>query len=77
MKAAGQMYGTILKRTVKRTAKGQNSQTVCEKSSKTNSWPLQREVMPMKFIPHEYQRYCIDYIKSHPVSALFLDMGLG
>lgn len=31
----------------------------------------------MKFVPHNYQSYCIDYIKSHPVSALFLDMGLG
>ncbi len=31
----------------------------------------------MKFMPHEYQRYCVDYIKTHPVSALFLDMGLG
>ena len=31
----------------------------------------------MKFVPHDYQRYCIDYIKTHPVSALFLDMGLG
>ena len=31
----------------------------------------------MRFIPHEDQRYCIDYIKTHPVSALFLDMGLG
>ena len=31
----------------------------------------------MKFVPHEYQRFCIDYIKTHPVSALFLDMGLG
>lgn len=31
----------------------------------------------MKFTPHEYQRYCIEYIKTHPVSALFLDMGLG
>ena len=31
----------------------------------------------MKFIPHNYQSYCIDYIKSHPVSALFLDCGLG
>lgn len=31
----------------------------------------------MKFVPHDYQRYCIDYIKSHSVSALFLDMGLG
>lgn len=31
----------------------------------------------MKFIPHDYQRYCIDYIRNHPVSALLLDMGLG
>ena len=31
----------------------------------------------MKFKPHDYQRYCIDYIKAHPISALFLDMGLG
>ena len=31
----------------------------------------------MKFMPHEYQRYCIEYMKAHPVSALFLDMGLG
>ena len=31
----------------------------------------------MKFTPHEYQKYCIEYIKSHNVSALFLDMGLG
>ena len=31
----------------------------------------------MKFRPHDYQEYCIEYIKTHPVSALFLDMGLG
>ena len=31
----------------------------------------------MKFTPHESQRFCIEYIKSHKVSALFLDMGLG
>ena len=31
----------------------------------------------MKFKPHAYQRYCIDYIKTHPISVLFLDMGLG
>ena len=31
----------------------------------------------MKFIPHEYQRYAIEYIKTHPVAAVFLDMGLG
>lgn len=31
----------------------------------------------MKFIPHAYQQYAIDYIKSHPITALLLDMGLG
>ena len=31
----------------------------------------------MEFRPHEYQKYCIEYIKTHPISALFLDMGLG
>lgn len=31
----------------------------------------------MKFIPHDCQRFCIEYIKAHPISALFLDMGLG
>ena len=31
----------------------------------------------MIFKPHDYQSYCIEYIRSHPVSALFLDMGLG
>jgi hypothetical protein len=31
----------------------------------------------LKFNPHEYQQFCIRYIKDHPVSALFLDMGLG
>ena len=31
----------------------------------------------MKFIPHEYQKYAIDYIVSHPISAVLLDMGLG
>lgn len=31
----------------------------------------------MKFVPHEYQEFCVEYIKTHPISALFLDMGLG
>lgn len=31
----------------------------------------------MKFVPHAYQRYAIEYIKTHPVTALLLDMGLG
>lgn len=31
----------------------------------------------MKFIPHEYQTFAIDYIESHPVATVFLDMGLG
>ena len=29
----------------------------------------------MLFRPHDYQRFCIEYIKTHPISALFLDMG--
>lgn len=31
----------------------------------------------MKLVPHDYQKYAVEYIKSHPVTALFLDMGLG
>lgn len=31
----------------------------------------------MKFIPHDYQRYAVDFIENHPVSCLLLDMGLG
>lgn len=31
----------------------------------------------MKFIPHGYQQYAINYIVNRAVTALFLDMGLG
>ena len=31
----------------------------------------------MKFIPHKYQEYSIDYVLSHPICALLLSMGLG
>ncbi len=31
----------------------------------------------MKFNPHEYQRYAIEYIKSHPIAAILLGCGLG
>lgn len=31
----------------------------------------------MKFNPHNYQTYATNFILSHPVSAVFLDMGLG
>lgn len=31
----------------------------------------------MNFSPHNYQSYAIDYIKTHPVAAVLLDMGLG
>lgn len=31
----------------------------------------------MKYNPHNYQTYATNFIKSHPVSAVFLDMGLG
>ena len=31
----------------------------------------------MRFIPHDYQRFCIDYVLDRPAAGLFLDMGLG
>ena len=31
----------------------------------------------MKYIPHEYQQYAVDFILNNPVAALLLDMGLG
>lgn len=31
----------------------------------------------MKYEPHEYQRYTINYIEDHPFAAVLLDMGLG
>lgn len=29
------------------------------------------------FIPHNYQTYATEFIESHPISAIFLSMGLG
>lgn len=31
----------------------------------------------MRYSPHEYQRFVINYIKQNPIAAVFLDMGLG
>lgn len=31
----------------------------------------------MKYKPHDYQSYCIQYLLTHPIAALFLDCGLG
>lgn len=31
----------------------------------------------MKFVPHDYQRHCIDRILELQRCGLFLDMGLG
>jgi SNF2 family DNA or RNA helicase len=31
----------------------------------------------VNFSPHDYQAYAIDYIKTHPIAAVLLDMGLG
>lgn len=31
----------------------------------------------MKYEPHDYQQYAIEYIRAHPVAAVLLDMGLG
>ncbi len=31
----------------------------------------------MKFIPHDYQEFAVQFIKEHPESMMLLDMGLG
>lgn len=31
----------------------------------------------MKYIPHDYQRFCIDFALEHPAAGLLLDIGLG
>ena len=31
----------------------------------------------MRYEPHDYQQYAIEYIREHPVAAVLLDMGLG
>ena len=31
----------------------------------------------MKFVPHDYQQYAIDFIENHEIAAVLLDMGLG
>lgn len=31
----------------------------------------------MRYEPHDYQKYAIEYIENHPQSAVLLDMGLG
>lgn len=31
----------------------------------------------MEYKPHDYQKYCIQYILEHPTAAIFLDCGLG
>lgn len=31
----------------------------------------------MQYNPHDYQKYAVRYIEDHPISAVFLDCGLG
>ena len=31
----------------------------------------------MRYSPHEYQKFTAEYIEAHPLSAIFLDCGLG
>lgn len=33
--------------------------------------------MPVRFVPHDYQKHCIDKILEMDRVGLFLDMGLG
>ena len=30
----------------------------------------------MKYSPHNYQKYVIEFIKQHPIAAILLDMGM-
>ena len=31
----------------------------------------------MKYKPHKYQQYAIEFIKQHPIAAILLDLGMG
>lgn len=31
----------------------------------------------MKFIPHDYQQYAIEFVNDNEIASLILDMGLG
>ena len=31
----------------------------------------------MKFIPHDYQKFAIQFVLDHPYCGLILDMGVG
>ena len=31
----------------------------------------------MKYKPHDYQKYCVEFIKNNPIVAILLDMGMG
>ena len=35
------------------------------------------EVTAVEFKPHDYQQYAIEYIETHEIAAILLDMGLG
>ena len=30
----------------------------------------------MRYKPHDYQKYAINFIKEHPIAAILLDMGM-
>lgn len=36
-----------------------------------------KRVMKLHYIPHDYQAYATAFIETHPVAAVFLEMGLG
>lgn len=31
----------------------------------------------MKYSPHDYQKFAVNFILEHPIAAIFLDMGMG
>lgn len=36
-----------------------------------------KRVMKLHYIPHDYQAYATEFIETHSVAAVFLEMGLG
>ena len=38
---------------------------------------IRLEEYSMRYNPHDYQAYAVDYIETHPIATVFLDMGLG
>lgn len=45
--------------------------------STSSTTSIRSEVYWMNYQPHEYQQYATDFILTHPIAAVLLEMGLG